>query len=147
MSSEKLDNILFYTLEKAIKAYRQFAQRNINKANFDITIDQWLVLKTLQQNPDSTQQQLATTVFKDNGSITRIIDLLIEKDYLTRESYANDRRRFKIAMTDYGLEILKAVHPLILNNRKTALTGLSNEDMQQCWKTLQKIISNTQTNL
>ena len=56
MKSEKLDNIVFYLIEKAIKTYRQFAQRNITKAHFDITIDQWLVLKTLQENPSITQQ-------------------------------------------------------------------------------------------
>ncbi len=34
---------VFYSIEKAIKTYRQFAQRRLSVRNIDITIDQLLV--------------------------------------------------------------------------------------------------------
>ena len=58
---DKLDNIIFYNLEKTIKSYRQFAQANCLKAGVEITIDQWLVLKTIGEYPDITQ--LVATAF------------------------------------------------------------------------------------
>ena len=79
---EKLEEIIFYTMEKAIKSYRQLAQRNINQSGLDITIDQWLVMKALQSNTSVKQNELATAVFKDAASVTRIIDMLISKKYL-----------------------------------------------------------------
>ena len=84
---EKLNDVIFYTIEKAIKSYRQYAQKQIKKAGFDITIDQWLVMKCLIDNPDIQLQDLAKSVFKDNASVTRIIDLLIRKNYLKRQSH------------------------------------------------------------
>ena len=141
---EKLNNIVFYSLEKAIKTYRQFAQRNITKANFDITIDQWLVLKTLQESPAVTQQELAITVFKDYASITRIIDLLVNKGYLNRTSHSTDRRRFELSITKSGMKIIAKLRPIINTNRSTALKGLSVQDIEQLQITLNKIISNTQ---
>lgn len=144
MRLEKLDNIVFYSLEKAIKTYRQFAQRNISEENFDITIDQWLVLKTLQEKPTITQQELAITVFKDLASITRIIDLLVNKSYLNRTSHSTDRRRFELSITKSGLKIIDALQPIINTNRSTALKGLSKQDIEQLQITLNKIISNTQ---
>ena len=144
MPSERLDNIIFYSLEKAIKIYRQFAQRNITKANFDITIDQWLVLKTLEESPASTQQELAVNVFKDLASITRILDLLIDKGYLTREPDPADRRRFKLTITKDGLKILDSVQPLIHSNRAAALKGISKADIRQLQEILDKLIANTQ---
>ena len=59
---ERIADTFFYALERAIKSYRQFAQTRIAAAGSDVTIDQWLVLKTLQDNPDATQQQIGVMV-------------------------------------------------------------------------------------
>ena len=95
---EKLSSIIFYTLEKSIKTYRQFAQKNITDAGFNITIDQWLVLRTIQEDSTISQQQLASKVFKDFASITRIIELLVKNGYLVRNFHKNDRRRFELTL-------------------------------------------------
>ena len=77
---ETLNDILFYNLEKSIKMYRKYAQKQLTKAGFEITIDQWLVLKTIQENKNISQNQIAEMVFKDFASITRIIELLVKKN-------------------------------------------------------------------
>jgi MarR family transcriptional regulator for hemolysin len=77
MPQDRLRETLFYALEKSIKSYRQFAQARISDAGVHITIDQWLVLRTLQENPDVTLQQIGVLVFKDFGSIWLIVELLV----------------------------------------------------------------------
>ena len=77
---ENINAVLFYTLEKSIKVYRKYAQTLIANAGFDITIDQWLVLKSLQENSHLSQNEIADLVFKDMASITRIIELLVKKE-------------------------------------------------------------------
>ncbi len=89
---ERLEDVIFYTLDKAIKTYRQFAQRRLNEAGYDISVDQWLVLQAISETPGISQLEIAERVFKDAASITRIIDLLINKNYLQRESHSIDRR-------------------------------------------------------
>lgn len=143
--SEKLNDILFYTLEKAIKTYRQFAQKNITKAGFDITIDQWLVLKTLQQQPGIAQQEIAAMVFKDFASVTRIIELLVIKGYLNRSAHATDRRRSNLTLTDKGNTIIAEIQPLIMSNRKTALNGIDNEEVDLLSGVLFKLTENCQS--
>jgi len=141
-NTEKLNNIIFYGLDKAIRSYRQFAQRNITKAGFDITIDQWLVLKTLQENPEATQQELAISAFKDFASVTRMIELLVTKNYLNRSPHASDKRRFHLAITDNGREILKAIQPIIISNRTTALEGIDNEEIDLLNVVLSRLVEN-----
>ncbi|QKJ31225.1 MarR family transcriptional regulator [Mucilaginibacter mali] len=143
--SEKLNDILFYTLEKAIKTYRQFAQKNITKAGFDITIDQWLVLKTLQQQPGIAQQEIAAMVFKDFASVTRIIELLVTKGYLNRSAHATDKRRSNLTLTDKGNTIIKDIQPLIMSNRKRALEGISGEESDLLNGVLNKLTGNCQS--
>lgn len=139
---EQLDNIIFYHLEKAIKSYRQYAQKQIEAAGIDITIDQWLVLKSIEADPALPQQQIAAKVFKDVASITRIIELLVKKEYLKRDFHESDRRRFRLTLTDTGKQVLKTLQPIIINNRKTALNGITQKDTEKLNELLQKITSN-----
>jgi DNA-binding MarR family transcriptional regulator len=139
---EKLDQIIFYSLEKSIKSYRQFAQKNINKKGFDITIDQWLVLKTIEDNPNMTQQKIAINVFKDYASITRIIEILVTKKVLERNFNSDDRRRFDLSITKIGFEILKELTPIIESNRKQALNGITSSEIELLKNLLNKITKN-----
>ncbi len=145
ITEEKLSDITFYGLEKAIKTYRQFAQRNISNAGLDVTIDQWLVLKTFQENPEATQQELAATVFKDFASVTRMIELLVTKGYLTRSFHATDRRRFCLTITETGKEMIETLQPVILSNRQTALNGIPQADITMLNRVLHQIIDNCQS--
>ena len=77
MGKKGLNDIIFYTLEKSIKSYRQYAQKQLIMNNFDITIDQWLILKSIKENSGLTQQQIGINVFFFFASVTRIIELLV----------------------------------------------------------------------
>jgi hypothetical protein len=41
---EKLDSIIFYTIDKTIRSYRNYTQRQLKANGFTITIDHWLTL-------------------------------------------------------------------------------------------------------
>ncbi|MEY4905336.1 MAG: hypothetical protein RLZZ292_3151 [Bacteroidota bacterium] len=139
---EKLDEILFYTLEKSIKVYRKFAQNQILKNGYDITIDQWLVLKTLQENKHLSQNQIAELVFKDIASVTRIIELLVKKNYVQRAINAIDRRKFELEITVEGNKIIEDIYPIVIENRKQALTDLTLEEINNLKIQLEKLITN-----
>lgn len=142
---EELDQIIFYQLEKAIKTYRQFAQRRLLQQGFDITIDQWLVLKAVHEQPEWTQHQIAQTVFKDVASVTRMIELLVQKHYLTRILNPDDRRRFALILTDIARQLLEAMQPAIDANRRWALQGMDDEQRAQLQHTLHRLIQNCQS--
>jgi DNA-binding MarR family transcriptional regulator len=141
---EKLDDIFFYTLEKSIKSYRQFAQRAMLKQGFVLTIDQWLVLKAIMDNPEWNQQAIADAAFKDFASVTRIIELLVKKGFLTRAIHPTDRRRFLLMPTPKAEQDLKAMRPITEQNRKTALKGVSEEQLGLLHQYLTRIIENCQ---
>ena len=138
----ELERTVFYALDKAIKSYRQFAQRNIRERRIDITIDQWLTLKTIKDYPDLTQKEIAEIVFKDYASVTRIIELLVAGGYLKRSFHHTDRRRYKLELTPQGEDVYKKLVPIVQQNRQTALQGLSENDIQQLKGLLQKITDN-----
>lgn len=140
--TSRLEHVPFYILEKAIKSYRQFAQRNLKKVNKDITIDQWLILKTIYDNPNSSQREIAENVFKDEASVTRMIELLVTKGFLVRSLHTEDRRRFGLELTSKGRKVQEDLMPVILQNRNIALDGLSIEEIETLKTLLHKITNN-----
>ncbi|RED22413.1 MarR family transcriptional regulator [Flavobacterium cutihirudinis] len=142
MKIENPTGTALYSIEKAIKEYRKLAQKNIAKVVKDITVDQCLVLIILEQNQNISQNELANLVFKDNASITRMIELMVKNDYLTRTIHSEDRRKFNLVVTEKGLKTIKLIEPVVQHNREKALHGLSLNEIALLDQTLHKIIQN-----
>lgn len=133
---------VLYSIEQAIKEYRKVSQKNISEIVQDITIDQCLVLMILKKDAKISQNELANLIFKDNASVTRMIELMVKKDYLIRTIHKEDRRKFNLEITEKGKKTLELINPIVQINRETALNGLSLEEINLLDKTLNKIINN-----
>lgn len=142
MKQKNPTGTVLYSIEKAIKEYRKVSQKNISKIIKDITIDQCLVLIILSKDANISQTGIAELIFKDNASITRIIELMIKKDYLTREINPSDRRKFNLEITKKGKNTIELLSPVIKKNRQTALQNLSPEEIETLDLLLNKIILN-----
>lgn len=131
---------IFHTIEIAIKEYRKFALRNISEKIKDITIDQSMVLLFLDKYPDLPMDEIAKLVFKDNTSMARIVDIMIEKGLLKRTIDNENRTPFEI--TEKGKDVLEMLPSLINQNRKSSLRGISQSEINQVENTLLKMIAN-----
>lgn len=142
MKDKTQNSPALYSIEQAIKAYRKFCQNNIDKIPINITVDQTLLLIFIKRNAKLSQKEMAELLFKDNASITRMIELMVKKELLKREINKTDRRRFHLIISDKGNKTLQLLEPTIQYNRTTALNGLTNDEITQLNNTLQKIITN-----
>lgn len=139
---EKLNSIIFYNIDKAIRSYRNYAQRQLKAYGYTITIDQWLIIKAILENPGITQNEIGDLVFKDNASVTRMIDLMVKSEYIIRKVHPEDRRKTLLEVTDSGVKVIKEVQNIVEKNRKTALKGISNEELEVMYSALLKISEN-----
>lgn len=133
---------IFHAIESTIKVYRKFAQKNISKQLEDITIDQGLVLLFLNEHPELSQKEIAELVFKDNASMTRMINTMVQKKHLKRSMNFEDRRRYKIEITNKGKDVLKTLPPIIHHNRNSSLKGITKNELKQLEIILGKIKAN-----
>jgi DNA-binding MarR family transcriptional regulator len=138
----KPQQTIFYNIEESIKSYRQFAQKNITNEGFDITIDQGLILNIIEENPDISQKKISEMVFKDHASVTRIIELLVKRNFLQRNFNALDRRRFSLSLTEQGKNTLEQIETIVNFNRKSALEGISDQEIETLKNILNKITAN-----
>ncbi len=133
---------IFYSIENAIKTYRKYAQKKIAEKVDGITIDQVLILTVLETEPSISQKDIAELLFKDYASITRMIELLVKNDYLSRSINEHDRRKFNLVISSKGYTTLKKLKPVILQNRSEALNGVTKAEVAALSTTLSKIINN-----
>lgn len=125
-----------------MRSYRQFAQSELKKHGFTITIDQWLIIKCLMENPTISQIEISERVFKDNASVTRIIELLVKAKYISRKANKTDRRRSQLTVTKLGEETIDAVNKLVLQYRAKALEGVTHEEIQNTMRIMTLISQN-----
>ena len=134
---------IFYQIEKAIKYYRLMAQGNLNELGYNITINQIHLLIQIDQNPETSQVELAEQLFKDVASITRMIELLVKRNFIVREENKSDRRKKDLKITSKGKKILDLAIPVIHKNREIAQKDITEKEKDTLSELLNKIILNT----
>jgi MarR family transcriptional regulator, transcriptional regulator for hemolysin len=139
---EQLNQSFFYTLEKAIKSYRKYFQSQLKNAGFEITLDQWLVLNMIIDFEGITQTEIAERVFKDKGSITRIIDLLEINGYVVRMPHPTHGKMSQLDITEKGKSTLENLKKEVPKFRDFALRTISDESKKDTQDILKIIINN-----
>lgn len=131
-----------FLLDRTARRVKQYAQQQFKAMGFNITVDQWIVLKHLEEHGEMKQHELAEVLFKDNPTLTRIIDLLCEKNLTVRTVHPQDRRSFNVSLTKEGNKKVQQLSPKIKNIRLKAWEGLSEKDFHQFKKVLNTIYEN-----
>jgi DNA-binding MarR family transcriptional regulator len=131
-----------YLLDRTARKVKQYAQRRFNAENYDITVDQWLILKNLSSDNDLNQSQLAEITGKDHPTLTRIIDLLCRKGLTERKVHPADRRSFKAHLTNLGTKQVTAWSPKMSEIRMKAWENLTEEDYINLKRILDTIYNN-----
>lgn len=141
MATEKFSTYS-YLLDRTARKVKQYAQRRFNAENYDITVDQWLILKNLSRENDLNQSQLAEITEKDHPTLTRIIDLLCRKGLTERKMHPSDRRSFIIHLTDFGKSRVEEWSPKMSEIRMKAWENLTEDDYLHLKRILDTIYYN-----
>ncbi len=131
-----------FLLDRTARKVKQYAQQQFKSGDFDVTVDQWLVLKNLSENDLLSQTELANLVFKDHPTLTRIIDLLCKKGYVERVPHPQDRRSFQLHLTEAGVSKVVSLRPEIHQIREKAWENLSTHDFEEFKRILNTIYQN-----
>lgn len=140
--NEEVYNAYSLLLDRTARRVKQYAQQKFNELNFNITVDQWLVLKQVYEYDKIKQNELAELLFKDHPTLTRIIDLLCAKALMVRKLHPEDRRSFNVELTREGKKKVEQMMPKIREIRLQAWKGLTEKDFNHFKKTLNTIYQN-----
>jgi len=141
-SNVKINNIVNFLLEQTVRRMRGYAQRQLDSLQVGITVDQWVLLKILDERGQISQVELAQTGHKDAASVTRILDILQKKRLIQRVDDEYDRRKYMISLTPEGRKFVADHLPFINQIRAQIVQGLTDEEIQTLKRILEKIRQN-----
>ncbi len=112
------------------------------KVGVDITTEQWVIIDCLYRENGLSQTDLAHLSFKEAPTVSRIIDLLCKKGFTERQRFENDRRRYKIFLTEAGRTVYEKALPAVSELRQKGWEHLSEEDYQTFLRIMDQVFQN-----
>jgi len=133
-----------FLLESTTRVVKLSFTKAFKNLGIDITPEQWVILDTLFQQGDLTQNALAQTAYKNAPTVSRIIDKLEEKKLVQRSADKADRRKTVVCLTKLGIRTTEKCYPEVHKLRKLAWQGLSDKDYSELKNILEKVFKNSE---
>jgi DNA-binding MarR family transcriptional regulator len=114
-------------------------RKNFNKQikEFDLSSEQYGVLKLVKESDKLTPTQLAELLNRDKATITRIIKSLFNKNLIKKQNINN--RSFYIILTQNGNEMLQKADKIAMQYHKIMMDKIGEKEIIQMLDTLKKI--------
>ncbi|SHN59183.1 MarR family winged helix-turn-helix transcriptional regulator [Desulfitobacterium chlororespirans] len=109
---------------------------------YDVTPEQWGILKCLWGQEGITPKTIAELTSKDRPTTVRILEKLEKKGLIFRVVNSDDNRSYLIYLTDKGKELKNILIPLAEAKINRALTGINEQDTQKLLQILNRIYDN-----
>jgi DNA-binding MarR family transcriptional regulator len=142
MYDKDLDQSLSFLIKRTSRAFRSRLNHAFTEAGYDITGEQWRVLKWLWYQDGQIQQNLADFAHKDKTCITRIIDAMERRNLVVRVPDKEDRRQKLVYLTNKGKELREESIKLVQKVSQEAQEGIDPEHIDIFMEVLEKIYNN-----
>jgi DNA-binding MarR family transcriptional regulator len=115
-------------------------------ATHDLSFAQWIVLVRLKEGREVTASDLCRVLRHDTGALTRMIDQLEERGYVSRERSREDRRVVRLQLTAAGIRKTAELTPIIVDLLNAALADFSKEEFSELSRLLNKLLGTLKAN-
>lgn len=140
--STHIDKKIGFLLERTTRIAKLSFTKAFKKLDVDITPEQWIVLDKLDIKKEMSQKEIGNESFKNAPTISRIIDNLVRKGYVSRVSEENDRRKTAISLTPNGHCLVDQCRNEIDALRDLSWNNLSDQDYKEFNRIIDQIFEN-----
>ena len=133
---ESLGRLIYLTAQDM----RNFAEKILSP--FDLTIEQFHLMKNLSCDKGLTQREIGEIASKTPANMTRILDRLESKSLVVRKNDPNDRRAMQVFLTSAGQEITEKVFGVFESFSEDLVNGITEEEQNIVKKSLKQITQN-----
>jgi len=142
--SGRFEESLGYIVNHLMYAFRKGIVHKFRKAGYEITHEELGMLVVLGKSDGLTQTCLADTLAKDKAVITRLLNRLVRKGWVDRQTDKKDRRIVRAWLTREGALAVQHITPLLLDYVTAAIGGIDQEEFDTTCTVLRRIIANLQ---
>ena len=143
----ELDEAMGYIIETTEQALKRGLRRRFRQNGYEITPYQWVILYRLWNQQGLNQTELADISLRDRPTVTRILDVMERNGLVVRKSDADDRRSYKVYLTQRGEELQDHLPPIVTDYLDSFTEGISQEEMEIAKRVLLRIRENANQEL
>lgn len=136
------DKKIGFLLERTTRIAKLSFAKAFKKLGVDITPEQWIVLDKLDMNKEMSQKEIGNESFKNAPTISRIIDNLVKKGFVSRESEENDRRKTAIKLTKEGKKLVDQCRSEVDSLRDISWNNLTDKDYSEFNRIIDQVFEN-----
>ncbi len=109
---------------------------------YDITSAEYPVLIALNKKDGVTQEELVSYLYLDKSAITRVIQGLVEKEFVTKSKDEEDQRCNRIYLTAKGYEVQAKIEKALNDWNVILMTGIEEEKGEKIYEVLMHMAGN-----
>ncbi len=106
-----------------------------------VTVAEWVILREMFAAGETAPSTLAKTTGLTRGAVSKLIDRLVKKGYVSRTEAADDRRFQDIELTAAGRRIVPKLAAIADRNDEEFFSQLSAEERARLVATLRKLVA------
>ncbi len=133
---------LGFIIYRTALALKSAVQRCFKENGYEITAEQWGIIRHLWEEEGLSQREIGEKASKDKPNITRMLDALEKKRIIFRQPDPRDRRKYCIYLTKEGKQIHERLSPLAKGLREMVTQNLAPHEIDLLKDTLNKIQQN-----
>lgn len=115
-----------------------------NLKTFNITASEVPVLLPLYHHDGTTQEELVIHTGLDKSAVTRILQGLIKKGYVTKEKDEHDLRCNRIYLTPSAFSVQKEIYDVLDGLNYVIMHGFDEEEHTKTYNLLERMVENIQ---
>ncbi len=139
---QDIETLIAFQIDKTNKLIKLSSQREFDKSGLGITVEQWILLKIIEESEQISQKELADKSLRDPASITRTLDILSKNGFIIREQIPENRRQYNIILTSTGKKFVSKHLGMVKELRSKMTSSFSKNELASLSTMLEKIQHN-----
>jgi DNA-binding MarR family transcriptional regulator len=142
MMDIRLEDVVNHRVSMLAVLMKRHVFKILAEKNLKITPDQWVVMYYLWQENGLSIGEIAKRSKKDFANVTRIVDKLKKREYVTKKKSNTDGRISNVFILPKADEIKTEIQECWKRAAEIALDGINKTEQQRFMDTLIKIENN-----
>jgi DNA-binding MarR family transcriptional regulator len=136
------ESAIGYVISRSCHIMRKAFHSTFGRAGHEITPEEWGLLNRLWERDGQRQAELADATIRDRTTVTRLLDGMVNKGLVRRETDPDDRRAVQTWLTPEGRALRRELIPLTEELLHRALDGIAKRDLEITIATLRRVQAN-----
>jgi len=137
-----LSKPLGYMLGRTHRVYKNLIITEFKKHEIELSFEQFVMMQMLNSDCTLIQQDVANQLQKDKSIIVRQINVLLELEYIVRQTNNDDKRKKNLMLTSRGMDILNRMKEIASEVTERLLSGATQNELDIFQQVMMKIQEN-----